>query len=384
MLRALKLKKIQGPLGAICVGLRAGAKRGAANTLYPLIKRCSNRSEPRIFEVAPWFGCIGVGGWAAGAGGCGSPSHRFRSRHAAQRLALKIANAISLHWAFVLSTIADTRTTHVLRGTGAGGDVLLCLCFRSQRAISLILFIGASTLPFASDAQEDADGLVRFAPGATGAITQDLVEMMTRAKREAIDLEERLTIQGPMSTPDYGIDAKRDAALLEPRVLELLGAGSALAPDGAAARGSGGGPEPWANAHMFVFASFSLPDPILKELLQSADAMGVPVVFRSFHENSVYETNDALMRIFDAPEDIKGFSIDPTLFRRFVVTAVPTVVVLKDPYEMCTTQACSGDVAPPHDRIAGSLTLQAALEIIERGRGDADAVATRLLAEVRP
>lgn len=258
-------------------------------------------------------------------------------------------------------------------GAGGGAKTIPCRprTFLRMFSTALLVWLGSHT----AYAQQDENGVVRYAPGATGTITQDLVEMMQRAKRDAADLKERLTIQGPMSTPDYDVEAKRDAALSNTRVLELLGADGAL--DDSPPK------DAWTNAHMFVFASFSLPDPMLRELLESADAMGVPVLFRGFYKNSVYETNDALMRIFEAPENIRGFSIDPTLFRQFDVTAVPTIVVLKDPYEMCATQACEDDTAPAHDRIAGALTLNAALEIIERGRGDAGEIATAILAEAR-
>ena len=225
-------------------------------------------------------------------------------------------------------------------------------------------------------AQEDEHGVVRYAPGATGQITQDLVEMMEQAKKDAIDLKGRLTIQGPSDAPDFDVEAARDAALKNPRVLELLGADGIE--DNAPPK------DAWINAHAFVFASFSMPPSMLKELMLGAHDMGIPVLFRGFYKNSVFETNDALLRVFGEAADIKGFSIDPTLFHQFDVSAVPSLVLLKDPYEMCATQACAGDDAPVHDRISGSITIPAALEIIERGQGDAAHIAREILDEAKP
>ena len=221
-------------------------------------------------------------------------------------------------------------------------------------------------------AQEDSDGVVRYAPGATGNIMSDLVEMMRRAKSESDALKERLNIQGPMSLPPIDQNALRDRALSNPRVRQLLGA-------------DGGHSEPaqekWQHAQAFMFASFSMSPPLLKEMMEDAARFDIPVVFRGFHKNSVFETQTALLNVFGTLEEIKGFSIDPTLFTHFNVDAVPTLVVLPEAYEMCATQACREDAAPVHDRIKGGIKTQDALDIIARGSGEAPEVASSLLEE---
>ena len=240
---------------------------------------------------------------------------------------------------------------------------------RLWTALALLGVIVAHT---PSTAQEDANGVVRYAPGATGRITADLVEMMRRAKIESDALEERLTIQGPMSRPEIDLDAVRDKALSDPRVRKLLGA-------------DGEPPEPehekWQHAQAFMFASFSMSPPLLREIMEGAAGHNIPVVFRGFHQNSVHGTQQALLEVFGSLEDVQGFSIDPTLFTHFDVQAVPTLVLLKDPYEMCSTQACSDDEAPAHDRIKGGIKVDAALEIVSRGAGEASEVAKRLIEE---
>ena len=236
-------------------------------------------------------------------------------------------------------------------------------------ALALLVAVIAQT-PLA--AQEDPDGVVRYAPGATGRITSDLVEMMRRAKSDSDALKERLSIQGPMSRPEIDLDAVRDQALSDPRVRKLLGA------DGAP-------PEPehekWQHAQAFLFASFSMSPALLREMMEGAAQHNIPVVFRGFHQNSVHGTQQALLDVFGSLEDVQGFSIDPTLFTHFDVQAVPTLVLLKDPYEMCASQACGADVAPAHDRIKGGIKVDAALDIVSRGAGEASEVAKRLIEE---
>lgn len=236
----------------------------------------------------------------------------------------------------------------------------------------LLLLLATITLSSPTTAQEDADGVVRYAPGATGSITTDLVEMMRRAKQDSEALKDSLNIQGPMSRPAIDLDEVRDAALSDPRVRKLLGA-------------DGEPPTPvdqkWQHAQAFMFASFSMSAPLLREMMEGAARHDIPVVFRGFHKNSVFETQQALVEVFGSLEAIQGFSIDPTLFTHFDVEAVPTLVLLKNPYEMCETQACGDDTPPAHDVIKGGIKVDAALEIISRGAGEAADVAERLRKE---
>lgn len=113
--------------------------------------------------------------------------------------------------------------------------------------------------------------------------------------------------------------------------------------------------------------------------MEEAQAFGVPVVFRGFLGNSVFETQAALTEVFGKETDPVGFGIDPTLFTRFGVETVPQVIVTAEPLEVCETSGCESEVAPLHDRIAGNIPLSAALEIIARGDGDATETAREAL-----
>ena len=105
--------------------------------------------------------------------------------------------------------------------------------------------------------------------------------------------------------------------------------------------------------------------------MEEAQVFGVPIVFRGFLGNSVFETQAAISEVFGEDAEAVGFGIDPTLFTRFEVEAVPQVIVTAEPLEVCESAGCAEDTVPLHDRISGNIPLQAALEIIADGEGDA-------------
>jgi conjugal transfer pilus assembly protein TrbC len=106
-------------------------------------------------------------------------------------------------------------------------------------------------------------------------------------------------------------------------------------------------------------------------------------VFRGFVNNSVYDTRVALEEVFADDEEGEGFAIDPTLFRRFDIQAVPALVVLGEELDVCNTPACEGDVSPIHDRLSGNIPLETALKLIAAGNGDASETA-RAILEAKP
>jgi conjugal transfer pilus assembly protein TrbC len=75
-------------------------------------------------------------------------------------------------------------------------------------------------------------------------------------------------------------------------------------------------------------------------------------------------------------------AIDPRLFRAFKVTAAPTFVVTARAYELCDGFDCSS-AAPEHDRMAGNVTVEYALESFASARGPGAGVAGVALASLR-
>lgn len=217
-----------------------------------------------------------------------------------------------------------------------------------------------------------------YAPEATGDIPPGFIEALKNAERLAEEWQEKLNQQEPAdwSLPIDLEEARRNA-LNHPRVRALLGTNEGQAPTEAEA-------QKWEGARVFAFASFSMPKPSLNALLTQGQDYGVPVIFRGFLNNSVYDTRDALIEIFGSDENIEGFAIDPTLFERFDVRAVPVFVATDTDLDACETEDCAGDAPPPHDRLAGNVTMGFALETFERGNGEGRAAAAGILARVVP
>lgn len=213
----------------------------------------------------------------------------------------------------------------------------------------------------------------RFADGATGGIIAPLEEIDQSAKDDDRWLEDRLQIQDPLPSLDHlDMEDFRERALNDPRVRKLLNA------EGGATDGEDGNVR-YANARIFLFASFSMPAVSLRQMIGEAEEFGIPVVFRGFVENSVFRTREEILRVFGSEEAAKGFSIDPTLFARFNVEAVPIVVALGDDLAACDFPGCSDDLAPDHDRVTGNIPLKFALETIANGGGVAAAEARQVL-----
>ena len=114
--------------------------------------------------------------------------------------------------------------------------------------------------------------------------------------------------------------------------------------------------------------------------MQEAIAADIPVIFRGFVNNSVFDTQNALQEAFGDDADLVGFGIDPTIFTRFQIEAVPQLIVTRDLIDVCETSGCEADLMPVHDRVGGNIPLRDALEIIVRGQGDAMEVAKATLA----
>lgn len=213
-----------------------------------------------------------------------------------------------------------------------------------------------------------------YAPGATGDIPPEFIEALDRAEELAREWQQKLTIQEPAKWDlPIDLDAARRKALNHPRVRALLGADDEVLPTEAAR-------PRWDDAQVFAFASFSMPDAALRNLLAQGQAFGVPVVFRGFLNNSVYDTRDALLRIFGSDEAIEGFIIDPTLYARFDVQAVPVFVATDKALTPCASAGCEDETPLPHDLLAGNVTLPFALDVFARGGGEGAEIAGEVRA----
>lgn len=215
----------------------------------------------------------------------------------------------------------------------------------------------------------------QFAPGATGSIGVDVLDLMDKATTDAEAMKNSLKTAAPQHLSDLAesLRAIEGHAMNDPRPRELLG----ITSEAQVEEDKPG----YGEARVLVFASLAMPGPSLRQVLLDADRLHAVVVLRGFLENSVLKTGDALRAALGDGETPKGFAIDPTLFSRFHVSAVPVYVVLSDALATCETEDCLQDPLPAHDRLSGNIPLETALHLVAAGQGDAASSAAALLAE---
>lgn len=125
-----------------------------------------------------------------------------------------------------------------------------------------------------------------------------------------------------------------------------------------------------ASPNIAVFVSFSIPELALHALIRDARISGVPVYLRGFKDGSLAETARQARAILpdsrssNQNEDaLDGFLIDPRAFKVFQVDRVPTFVAYQGSMPDCDNLYCEVAI-PKHDRVAGNISLQSALEIL--------------------
>lgn len=117
---------------------------------------------------------------------------------------------------------------------------------------------------------------------------------------------------------------------------------------------------------IYVFASFSMPEASLRALVQQGELAGAPVVLRGLVDNSIEVTLEQIQNLYkDTTRPESGVLIDPTLFARFAIDQVPTVVVAESSAAPCTEAVCP---TPRHVKIAGDVPLRYALDAIARAK----------------
>ena len=141
-------------------------------------------------------------------------------------------------------------------------------------------------------------------------------------------------------------------------------------------------------AEILIFTSLSVPAASWRQWAHDAARTGVPLVLRGVGAGGLTETArriGARLGGSDAGPGSKSgtsIAIDPRLFRLFGIVRVPAVVVVPGGVPPCESRGCSGDLAPPHDLVAGNIGLVAALEAVasegETGRETAEAHLQRL------
>lgn len=131
---------------------------------------------------------------------------------------------------------------------------------------------------------------------------------------------------------------------------------------------------------VIVFMSLSAPPASWRQWSREAARIGAPLVLRGIGPDGLQAT---VKRIGPHLDRQSGATIDPRLFRLFGIEAIPAVAVVPGGVPPCASRGCAADPAPPHDRIAGNIGLEAALAAIAEEGGPGREAARRHLARLR-
>lgn len=156
------------------------------------------------------------------------------------------------------------------------------------------------------------------------------------------------------------------------RGYEVSGAGAGAIPQ---TRGVASGPG------LLVFVSFSMPLPTLERLLDQAVLARATLVLRGLVNGSLQETVLRAQRLI-GERDV-AFQIDPQAFDRFAIDKTPSFVLVQDGAKVvpCTTGQCFATDA--FVRTAGDVSLDYALEHMQRMASKFSRDATEFLKRLR-
>lgn len=130
-----------------------------------------------------------------------------------------------------------------------------------------------------------------------------------------------------------------------------------------------------------AFASLSMPPEALKALVRDMGRAGGVTVLRGFPQGDSEGFKKRLAAIWSNGSEAGSLGIDPRLFRAFAIKAAPSFVMLSTDFSPCDGFDCTSAV-PPHDRIAGNVSVAHVLETFAEGGGPGAALARLHLARL--
>lgn len=119
-----------------------------------------------------------------------------------------------------------------------------------------------------------------------------------------------------------------------------------------------------------VFVSLGMPTLVLRQIIEEAHALQIPVIVRGVLNNDFKQSAKALYAVLhpqNEPVIPGGVSIDPPLFRQYGITQVPAVVVTGE---------------DGFDVVYGNIPLGRAFQIIADHQGVGASVATSELSKI--
>ena len=246
----------------------------------------------------------------------------------------------------------------------ASNPVLPALAFAAALAVSAQTL--AQNPPFVTDA--DIERVRREQP----AISEQDIEQARQRHRMPSDTE----LQAAPAPARPNIDALPAPAAGASIDLEALARGYASqAQEMSRAEGLASGPG------LLVFVSLSMPQPTLQRLIDQAARAQASIVLRGFADGSLRTTVAQVQRLIG--DRRVAVQIDPQAFDRYAVTRVPAFVLVRDG---ARPVACAGGSCAPSEiflRTSGDVSLDYALEYMQRSAPEFGPAADTFLKRIR-
>ena len=115
---------------------------------------------------------------------------------------------------------------------------------------------------------------------------------------------------------------------------------------------------------LLIFISFEMPEPTLARLVDQAARARASLVLRGLVNNSLRDTVERVQRLIGSRQ--VSVQIDPQAFDRFAVTRTPSFVLLQGGAQPRACGAAACFAADQFALAAGDVSLDYALEFIQR------------------
>ncbi len=224
----------------------------------------------------------------------------------------------------------------------------------------------------AQDAPPDLDLSEVRARANEHARDAEALATSVRTKADALAEDARTTQQAALD--NRAAYAKEAQATASAGPLDLDGMIRAQADAEIAAMGEA--------PRFIAFASLSMPEPSMKALVRDVTRAGGVTVLRGFPQGDSAAFKKRLAAIWRDGNEAGALGIDPRLFRAFDITVAPSFVMVGSDFSPCDGFDCA-DIAPPHDRLAGNVSVEDALETFADGGGPGAQLARLHLARLR-
>jgi len=223
--------------------------------------------------------------------------------------------------------------------------------------LSLVIAAGFAAAS-AQDAGPDLDLAEIRARAAEHAVDAEALATSVRTKADTLAEDARAAQQTAFDNRAGYAETAQATANAGP--LDLDGMIRAQADAEVAAMGD--------TPRFIAFASLAMPEPSLKALVRDVSRAGGVTVLRGFPQGDSARFKKRIAAIWSDGDEAGALGIDPRLFRAFDIKVAPSFVMIASDFSPCDGFDCK-DVLPPHDRIAGNISVAEVLDTFASGGG---------------